>query len=552
MKRIVACILAAVMVLSCAACGGSSSGETAAPAAPAATAAASNTNEAVQTTGNGKIEVTVGVSADFGGLDPYGSSSTVKASWTPAVYQTLFVLDEYGGTPESVLVDSYTRVDDTTFDITIYDYIYDTAGNHITASDVKYSYDYAKECGTVTKMYYIDSVEVLDDFTVRLKTSSNSIGVWQYALTNVYIVSEKAHTESGDSFATSNCGTGPYTVGEYTPSSKLELIKKEDYWQKDDSLIPAMYKANADRVIYNVISESTQMGIAMENGSIDMILTITGSEVSRFADEAGNAKAGYNVYGTLNTLIDCMFFNMDEGSIFADNLALRQAILYAIDTAGLVTVALDGRGEQCYAFGSRVYADYLDEWVGHDYFNQDVEKAEALLAESGYVQTSPIRIMYQNNDQYKAEAEMIQAYLLGIGLECELLGYDTSLFNEYKYNSAQWDIKIDPCKSPDQLPNLWGYCLNSDNYENGTTNFIHSDELQQMTVAIATEEGHNEETIRAYEQYLEDNAWLIGLIDPYQYCIAKDSVTNILINAKNYCSVWACDFADNFVGAVSK
>ena len=73
-----------------------------------------------------------------------------------------------------------------------------------------------------------------------------------------------------------------------------------------------------------------------------------------------------------------------------------------------------------------------------------------------------------------------------------------------------------------------------------------------MTVAIATEEGHNEETIRAYEQYLEDNAWLIGLIDPYQYCIAKDSVTNILINAKNYCSVWACDFADNFVGAASK
>ena len=129
------------MVLSCAACGGSSSGETTAPAAPAASAAASNTNEAVQTTGNGKIEVTVGVSADFGGLDPYGSSSTVKASWTPAVYQTLFVLDEYGGTPESVLVDSYTRVDDTTFDITIYDYIYDTAGNHITASDVKYSYD---------------------------------------------------------------------------------------------------------------------------------------------------------------------------------------------------------------------------------------------------------------------------------------------------------------------------------------------------------------------------------------------------------------------------
>lgn len=548
MKRMIGCLFAILMVLSCAACGTGDSNATGSPAA--GSPAVSDAGAPVA--GNGKIEVTVGVSADFGGLDPYGSASTVKASWTPGVYQTLFVLDEYGGTPESVLVEDYTRVDETTFDITIYDYIYDSAGNNITASDVKYSYDYAKECGTVTKMHYIDSVEVTGDYTVRLKTSSNAIGVWQYALSNVYIVSEKAHAGSGDSFATSNCGTGPYAVGEYTPSSTLELVKRDDYWQTDDSLTPAMYKANADRVIYNVISESTQMGIAMENGSIDMILTITGSEVNRFADVEGNAYDGYNVYGTLNTLIDCMFFNVDDGSIFADNLALRQAVLYAIDKAGLVTVAVDGRGEQCYAFGSSVYADYLDEWIGHDYFNQDVEKAKALLAESGYVQAALIRIMYQNNDQYKAEAEMIQAYLLGIGLECQLLGYDTSLFNEYKYNSAEWDIKIDPCKSPDLLPNLWGYCLDSNNYENGTTNFIHSDELQKMTVDISTEEGHTEEAIRAYEQYLEDNAWLIGLIDPYQYCIAKDSVTNILINAKNYCSVWACDFADDFVGVASK
>ena len=263
------------------------------------------------------------------------------------------------------------------------DFIYRTDGNHIMASDVKYSYDYAKECGTVTKMHYIDSVEVIGDYTVRLKTSSNAIGVWEYALTNVYIVSEKAHTESGDSFATTSCGTGPYKVGKYTPSSTLELIKKEDYWQTDNSLLPAMYKANADRVIYNVISESTQMGIAMENGSIDMILSITGSEVDRFADDQGNAYDGYNVYSTLNTLIDCMFFNMDEGSIFSDNLALRQAILYAIDTTGLVTVALDGRGEPCYAFGSSVYADYVDDWIGHDYYNQDVERAKSLLAESG-------------------------------------------------------------------------------------------------------------------------------------------------------------------------
>ena len=166
------------------------------------------------------------------------------------------------------------------------------------------------------------------------------------------------------------------------------------------------------------------------------------------------------------------------------------------------------------------------------------------MTDSGFVQSKPFRILYQNSGQYKAEAELIQAYLQMMGLECELLGYDTSLFNDYKYNPAEWDIKLDPCKSPDILPNLWGYCLNSDNYENGTTNFIHNDTLQEMTIAIATETGHTEEKLDEYHKYLLDNAWFRALINPYNYIITKDSITEIMVNAKGYPAVWACTFAE--------
>ncbi|MCQ4728073.1 hypothetical protein NE664_15675, partial [Anaerotignum faecicola] len=83
-------------------------------------------------------------------------------------------------------------------------------------------------------------------------------------------------------------------MGNYIASSTLELIKRDDYWQKDESLSPAMYSANADRIVFNVLTESTQMGIAMENGSIDMIAGITGSEVDRFVEADGlTAKQGY-------------------------------------------------------------------------------------------------------------------------------------------------------------------------------------------------------------------------------------------------------------------
>lgn len=553
-KKGLSVLLALAMTVSLAACGSGQTAESANgsgnEAQSEAAAAQENAADAAEApAGDGTIHVTVGVNADFGGLDPYGTASNVKATWTPAVYQTLFTLTEYGGEPVSILVDHMERVDETTFDITIYDYIYDSQGNNITAEDVAYSYQYAKDCGTVTKMYYVDSVEVTGDYSVRLKTSSDSLGVWEYALTNVYIVSKAAHEASGDSFATSACGTGPYELGGYVPSSTLELIRKENYWQTEESLTPAICRAVADRVVFNVLTESTQMGIAMENGSIDMIAGITGSEVDRFVEEDGvTVKAGYSVTGELNSLIDCLFLNMDEGSVFADNPKLREAVLYGFDAEAMVTAALEGKGEACKTFGSYVYADCLEKWENEDYYGYDLERAQAALKESGFVQKTPFRILYQNAGQYKAEAELIQAYLQMLGLECELLGYDNSLFNDYKYNSAEWDMKIDPCKSPDILPNLWGYCLNSDNYENGTTNFIHDDTLQKMTVAIATEEGHTDEKIDEYHQYLIENNWLRAMIDPYNYNIAKDTVTKIVLNAKGYVVPWACEFADNYVG----
>ena len=544
MKKVMGAALIMAMVVSLTACGSKKTADEMKPtegSMPVQTEA----KKQDPASDNGKIDVVAGVNADFGGLDPFGTASNVKSTWTPGVYQTLFVLEEYGGEPVSVMADHYERVDDTTFDITIYDYIYDSQGNHITAEDVVYSYEYAKDCGTVTKMYYVDSIKQTGDYSVQLKTSSNSLGVWEYALTNVYIVSKTAHEASGDSFATSSCGTGPYTVGNYIASSTLELIKRDDYWQKDESLSPAMYSANADRIVFNVLTESTQMGIAMENGSIDMIAGITGSEVDRFVEADGlTAKQGYHVSNQLNSLIDCMFLNMDEGSVFADNPQLRKAVLYGIDSEAMVTAALEGKGESCKTFGSRIYSDYLDQWNNEDYYGYDFDKAKQLLTDSGFVQSKPFRILYQNSGQYKAEAELIQAYLQMMGLECELLGYDTSLFNDYKYNSAEWDIKLDPCKSPDILPNLWGYCLNSDNYENGTTNFIHNDTLQAMTIAIATETGHTEEKLDEYHKYLLDNAWFRALINPYNYIITKDSITEIMVNAKGYPAVWACTFAE--------
>lgn len=63
-----------------------------------------------------------------------------------------------------------TQVDELTYDVEIYDYIHDQAGNPLTANDIKFCYDTAKESGNLPKLASIESIEVLSE-TVAASTS---------------------------------------------------------------------------------------------------------------------------------------------------------------------------------------------------------------------------------------------------------------------------------------------------------------------------------------------------------------------------------------------
>ena len=54
------------------------------------------------------------------------------------LYEYLIDRNEFGGEMVGCMMKSYEKVGENTYNLTIYDYIYDTAGNHITASDVAF------------------------------------------------------------------------------------------------------------------------------------------------------------------------------------------------------------------------------------------------------------------------------------------------------------------------------------------------------------------------------------------------------------------------------
>lgn len=133
----------------------------------------------------------------------------------------------------------------------IYDYITDSAGNAVTASDVVFSYQKTQEAGDVGGWDgVLLGVEAVDDTTIKFTLPENlSLGDLENIFARCFIFTEAAYNASASQFAQDACGTGPYVVSDFTSGVGVTLEAREDYWQKEE-LRPAISRQNVKTINY--------------------------------------------------------------------------------------------------------------------------------------------------------------------------------------------------------------------------------------------------------------------------------------------------------------
>ena len=102
-------------------------------------------------------KVTVGLAGDPGNIGPFQGMGLGRIGILFTTYEMLMAKGadgKYG----PVLMKEMTTVDDLTYDVEIWDYIYDQAGNHLTANDIKFCYETAQATGNLPKLASIASV----------------------------------------------------------------------------------------------------------------------------------------------------------------------------------------------------------------------------------------------------------------------------------------------------------------------------------------------------------------------------------------------------------
>lgn len=551
LKKTLALALTAAMGISVlAACGSSGGADTETSTTEEAAESVDTTEDAsadaqggeateLETTGDvtGKTDavINVGYATEISSLTPFRNNTGQDAPYMTLLYESLAVLNEEGEYEKWCAKDWSTDDNGFTYDVEIYDYITDAAGNHITADDVIWEIQETINAALKPDFAKIESIEKTGDYTFQMKLTDNMVGLFESLMKHTFVISQAAYEASADGFATDCVTTSAYKVVNYVAPGTLDFERRDDYWQTDESLTPACVVANTKGVNFIINTEASQLGIALETGEVDVVIDLAAATAANYVDnDLFSLELTDNMQGYT------LFFSGHDSRPVANDVALRQAICYALDAQAFI----DG---VCYGYGTPMYdvcpptaIGYLDKWDSEEYYPYDEEKAKELVEQSDY-NGETLSILCSQGTQ--RVAEIIQAYLGQVGITAELDVGDMAYITSVRLDGSKYDLFINTIGAT-TLANHWSIRYDPNAYSTGDGTSRHDYTLGDLLYKTWTVDGYTEENIDEVHTYIKDNAIAYGLYNPKRFTyVRKDAgLSNEVKEYAGYLSVAASTF----------
>ncbi|QGG94992.1 ABC transporter substrate-binding protein [Actinomarinicola tropica] len=313
-------------------------------------------------------------------------------------------------------------------------------------------------------MRFVESWEAVDPQTFTVTTSEPYAWLAE-DLAHVFFPSPTVVQEVGnDAYNQHATGTGPFVMTRYVDGEVMELTANEDYWGGRPLL---------DQIVLYPKPEPAARLSALQSGEVDWAEVPAPDAIEQLEAEGFAVHLGKYPHGIMPR------FNMFREP-FADNLALRQALNYALDREGIAALINDV-GYPASQFVYEGHPDFVDDHPGYSY---DPERARELLAEAGYepgeleltmaYPTGGSGNMFPGPMMEKLQADF---EAIGVGVELMPLEWNTIITILYEgMDQPAWsDIDImfiSPaagqvssgygsaflCERPGGLPNATGNC----------------------------------------------------------------------------------------------
>lgn len=311
-------------------------------------------------------------------------------------------------------------------------------GREVTARDIKYSFERILSTETRSpntwvlekikgakdfmegKTEDVNGIKIKDKYTIALILKESFMPFLNLlCMTAAYVVPREDVEKWGVDFSTHPSGTGPFVLKEWRHNQYLKLEARDDYFEG---------KPKIKGIVYKIIPEDLTAVAEFESGNIDVI-TIPASEFKRYTESSEwknliSRAPGINTY--------YLGFNCERPPF--DNPVLRKAVSYAIDTKKMLNTIYEGRG----ILSSGPVPPILRDWSVPKTYQYNPEKAKSLLRDAGYPNGLDIKIYLTSDQEVLDILEVIQGYLMNVGIKAELRQLEWSAYKE-AINSGEPD-----------------------------------------------------------------------------------------------------------------
>lgn len=315
------------------------------------------------------------------GFDP----TTGWGRYGSPLFQSTLLKHDKDFNIENDLAESYEVSNDgLEYTVKIRDDVKFSDGEPLIAEDIVFTYETAKESGSIIDLSNLEKVEKLDDYTVKFKLKQPASSFITHLITTG-IVPKHAYN---DKYSEDPIGSGPFQLVQWNKGQQL-IVEVNPYYYGE--------KPEFKKLTFLFLEEDAAFAAA-KAGEVD-VASVTPSF-------AKNDVPGMNLV-ELETVDNrgIMFPYVKAGGKTADGApigndvtadrTIRKAIDIAIDRKTLVDGVLDGFGTPAYSV-----ADHLPWWNPEtEVKDNEMEKAKKMLDDAGW----------KENDQGIREKDGLEA-----------------------------------------------------------------------------------------------------------------------------------------------
>ena len=562
-KRVAALFLAAIMVVSVTACGNSSGEESATPsesteeAADTGDDATAESDGGAASTGEKVLSVQIGPNPET--LDPALNSAVDGGNMILHTFECLLTVDEEGKLAPGQAESWETSEDGLTWTFHLRDGLKWSDGSDLTANDFVYSWQrvcdpnvaapYAETvlsmvegyedaiAGDITKL----NVVATDDSTleVHLNSACSYFGSLA-AFATLSPVQQATVEANGDAWAvdaSTYISNGSFYISEWVPGSYIMCTKNPYYWNAD--------AVKLDAIKFNLIEDANASYSAYQTGEVLFIKDVPTEEIPSLE---GNPE--FHV----DPIIGTYYLSLNTQKAPFDDANVRKALSLAIDREYVAGTLMQGTYTAASNFMGPGWVDtdgsqFIDNANGGqpyiDIANHEanVEEAKRLLAEAGYPDGEGFpAITYSTNDAgyHKVVAEYLQQAWAELGITLDVDIVEWASFTPMRRNGdyeASRNGWVGDYSDPSNMLDLL-YSTNGNN--DGKFNNAEYDAAMDIS-RTTLDAAERSEALHKAEDILMDQAGCVPVAYYNDFWLQSSKITGMWHSAYGY---WYFMYAD--------